>query len=490
MAILLVVHIAAPVWAAEDPVELAREKILECYATGEESVDLSDYSLSKAQMESLYNDMYYSNQLPWYANNYQYSYIESTGKVKAFTPKFLDENEYDRNLYERRVAEILAETVFPGMTQLEIALSVHDYLAVNAQYDETKTYYEGYDLLVRGTAVCNGYAEAYMDLLKRAGVECTYVVSEIMDHGWNQVKLGDDWYHVDVTWDDPSQDRQGNVEHTYFLLSDEAIGSLEKPHFAYEALHKSTDKTYDGEDFWDAAVGQVCFESADVYYFHKTVDNNHFICRQSKEEGRVLYQYDNGVTSGNTIYRYTTRGLSMAGDRLYFCDGEKVSSIAKDGTDLREEHKEPFAADYGILGCQLVGDTLRLTTWDLQGNFSYKTVELDNVEIHTHTYEKSQFVGSCDQRGGDQYTCNCGVTYKVEDATASGHDYETTGKQARGLFEPGWETQECRRCGDIVTTTSFPYLSEEFLSDWDNLRWILVGAGILVIILINAGKKK
>lgn len=489
LALLLALNIVPSVFAADDPLDLAKKKILEGYATGTATVDLSNYNLTKARLEKLYDELYYSNELPWYASNYQYSYTESTGIVQSFTPQFLDETQYDRALYEQKVAEILAETVLPGMTQLEIALSVHDYLAANFVYDETKTYYEGYDLLVRGTAVCNGYAEAYMELLKRSGVECHYVISEIMDHGWNQVKLGDHWYHVDVTWDDPIPNRQGNVEHTYFMLSDEKIGSLEKPHYAYEALHKSTDITYDGEDFWDGVSGQISYESADVYYYHKYADKTNFICRSEDGKESVLYQFDGGIIDGNTIYRYKTKGLSLVGDRLYFCSGSTVYSIDTTGGDIREEYAEEASASHGILGCQLTGNTLGITTWDLKETYEDKSVKLENVTVHTHTYEQDQVAGVCNQRGGTRYTCACGVSYTVEDVDAPGHDYEIENRQARGLFENGWETWTCTQCGDSYTETKYAFLSEEFLSDWNNLRWILLGA-VALLVIIGKGKKK
>lgn len=49
-----------------------------------------------------------------------------------------------------------------------------------------------------------------------------------MSHMWNLVKIGSDWYHTDVTWDDPlnsrnQADQYGIVYHDNFLISTAAL---------------------------------------------------------------------------------------------------------------------------------------------------------------------------------------------------------------------------------------------------------------------------
>ena len=39
-------------------------------------------------------------------------------------------------------------------------------------------------------------------------------------HIWNVVKLDNDWYQVDVTWDDPVGSSQEYIDHSYFNISD------------------------------------------------------------------------------------------------------------------------------------------------------------------------------------------------------------------------------------------------------------------------------
>ena len=485
--ILLFGLLAVSASAAEDPVELARQEILKGYERGSKSVDLSYYNLSSTQLKQLYEELYYGNQLPWYAYNYEYEYVKLTDKILQFKPILLDEETYDRALYERKVAEVLAETVHPGMSELQIALSVHDYLAANSCYDESKTYYEGYDLLVRGTAVCSGYAEAYMDILKRAGVECTYVISEAMDHGWNLVKIEGQWYHVDVTWDDPVQDRQGRVQHTFFLLSDEQIQSLEKPHYSWEALSVCTDKTYDGEDLWDKSLSQICYESADVRYYHAFDGENHTICREEQGSVQVLYTYDNQakipIENGNRVFKYETCGLSLMDGRLYFCNADTVYSIKTDGTDLRHEHKETFSERHGILSCYQREGVLKVTTWDLKDTYTHQQLQLEGVELHSHQYQEKLIPGDCAHAAVYEYTCQCGITYQIPGEPATGHSYETVERKWPGLLDGGEQTKVCSQCGDTVTQPLSGILSKERWTD--RKTWVQVIVAIFVIRLIT-----
>ena len=48
-----------------------------------------------------------------------------------------------------------------------------------------------------------------------------------MNHAWNLIKIDGEWYHIDVTWDDPTPDLLGRVNHVFFLISDDAIASSE-----------------------------------------------------------------------------------------------------------------------------------------------------------------------------------------------------------------------------------------------------------------------
>ena len=57
-------------------------------------------------------------------------------------------------------------------------------------------------------AVCQGYAETMKLFLDALGIEnkLVYGTGGGISHVWNLLCLDGDWYHMDVTWDDPLLD--------------------------------------------------------------------------------------------------------------------------------------------------------------------------------------------------------------------------------------------------------------------------------------------
>ena len=132
--------------------------------------------------------------------------------------------------------EILAEIIRDGMTDLEKEAAAYRWLVNNVNYDwshqdvleETdRRSYGPYGGLVNRAAVCLGYAASFQLLMDMSGVECVTVVGAAFnstgDHAWNMVRLGGEWYCVDVTWDANAREQFNEErEWRYFnLTSDE-----------------------------------------------------------------------------------------------------------------------------------------------------------------------------------------------------------------------------------------------------------------------------
>ncbi len=113
-------------------------------------------------------------------------------------------------------------------------LFVHDYLVHTTEYDTAGAdadkrgiWGTSYGCLVRGKAVCQGYAEAFKYIMNRLGIECGVTTGETDGerHAWNYVMADGEYYWIDVTWDDPisDDDTTDNLRYTYFLINDDML---------------------------------------------------------------------------------------------------------------------------------------------------------------------------------------------------------------------------------------------------------------------------
>lgn len=129
---------------------------------------------------------------------------------------------YDEEHYAELINEIIVmmPTTF---NNVERAVFVHEYFTANFEYDLNYSIYSGYEFLLYGTGVCQAYAEAYRDVMNTMGIECYIATSDSANHAWNVVKLGNEYYHVDCTWDDPLGNELGKSKHHYLLVSTETL---------------------------------------------------------------------------------------------------------------------------------------------------------------------------------------------------------------------------------------------------------------------------
>ena len=159
--------------------------------------------------------------------------------VYTWTPKYITNNQDElvemKSKFDAAVENALAG-INEDMSELDKALYFHDYIVKSNTYDYDNfmkknvpdVSHSAYGALVNRVSVCDGYALAYSYLLKRCGIETRLVTSSTMEHAWSAVKLGDDWYFVDCTGDDPVSgysnkeslsDRFDSVSHENFLMS-------------------------------------------------------------------------------------------------------------------------------------------------------------------------------------------------------------------------------------------------------------------------------
>lgn len=147
------------------------------------------------------------------------------GQVVSLEPTYVyDAQETARRQVATRAAVDTAVTLLAvdGLAPADQARAIHDYVARAATYDygaadlidagvddaRVAASQEAFGILVSGTAVCNGYAQAFKAIADAVGLPTVTVTGEAWSgvtsggHAWNRVLVDGSWLVVDVTWDD------------------------------------------------------------------------------------------------------------------------------------------------------------------------------------------------------------------------------------------------------------------------------------------------
>lgn len=492
--LLVAVMVLTTVPAHAEAMPTIEDKILESYRY-DIQVDVSECHVTEAQLKSAHTELFEAGLLPWYASGrYEYEYDTQTYQVLNFSPICLDKEAYDRTAYELRVAEILDYVVQDGMTQGQICLALYDALAVQYHYDENYTLNTGYDLLTGGTSMCNGYAEAYKELLTRVGIPCEIVTSEEMDHTWNLVCLGGNWYHVDVTWADPVPDIYGYVSHAYFLLTDEEISSGDDPHYGWVTERTCTDESFVNA-YWKSIDSQICYSDNTTSYHIREKDWTNYITARDVKTGEetVLHTVEvEYVDIGAGRYGYSHGGLSLWNDRLWFSGVDTVYSMNPDGSDVVKEFVYDASGNgKHIYGCRVANDTIYLTLRTHDDVYSAMEVPLEDSGYHKHSYTQEQIVPTCEAGGVTVHTCSCGLRVETDPVPPVEHDYVVEHEKKASFFSSGVCTRICDSCGNVDVEILPQIVFGDWLKEKGYRRPLLIALLLgVVIVLSRLGKKK
>lgn len=115
-----------------------------------------------------------------------------------------------------------------GMSDMEKILIVHDYIAANYEYDLSEASRTLDSMVLERKGVCQGYSYLFKYIMDRLEFDCVNVPSNACGHMWNKVKIGEDWYNIDVTSDDAVPNMASNIFHKYFLVNDAEIQALDQ----------------------------------------------------------------------------------------------------------------------------------------------------------------------------------------------------------------------------------------------------------------------
>lgn len=167
----------------------------------------------------------------------KYSYIlqpQNNGNYFVDTWQTSDEVKNAVEKINQRTENIIATV---PRTRVDKIKYIHDYLINNMEYNQSDDKNNGdiYGALIKGKAVCEGYAKAFKYFMDKLDVPCVIVLGKGEDeqgnsefHAWDYVQLDNgEWYAVDCTWDDPIIIGNGRVsdkvKYKYFLVGSDSF---------------------------------------------------------------------------------------------------------------------------------------------------------------------------------------------------------------------------------------------------------------------------
>lgn len=173
--------------------------------------------------------------------NPQYFFMNSAGNIGYNESNKTVALSMYENFKDGDIRKVATDTMFSrvGLWEKEILgnsdpvqqeKKAHDLICHKVIYEEGTFDQSCYSVFCGDRTVCAGYAQAFALIMNSIGIETLSVTSaqsfESEGHEWNQIKLFDTWYNIDLTWDDGEDGK--SVQYLYFNRSDEAIAEISR----------------------------------------------------------------------------------------------------------------------------------------------------------------------------------------------------------------------------------------------------------------------
>jgi len=203
-----------------------------------------NYSTCLDDVETLSNNQSILSNINSFIHPYNsFSSIETQydtlGKVVVSINKSYTEE--DIKVIDAEVKNIIDTKLTTSIDTRDLIKNIHDYIINITKYDSNRSDKKiinyksdiAYGPLFEGYGLCSGYTDAMALFLDYYKIPNFKVISE--NHIWNAVKVDGNWYHLDLTWDDPIEKSGKDIlEHTFFLIKTDKLLQLEKEQHIFD----------------------------------------------------------------------------------------------------------------------------------------------------------------------------------------------------------------------------------------------------------------
>lgn len=365
------------------------------------SISLRSYSLTVEQLKSILQELINSSPELFHVGK-QYQYYISGSVIDSLLPTYTctaEEYAARSAVYETEISALLS-LHSTNWSAAETVLFYHDYLALHYSYDLTEPYnYDAYSFLTEKTGVCQAYALTFTALMQRLDIECAYVQSEAMLHIWNVVQIDGEWYHIDITWDDPTPDRPGQVLHSLLLLSDSAMQAADHHSWVVQNKAVCSSTRYDNAAWRNVAV-PLAYSNQRWYGIDRTsgaIAAYNFA--NGAADSAVYTISDKWTTASGSTYVHKYAGLVASNSLLFFSTPtviqalDPISGMQTDVLSIDPQKGSIYGlwADGGRLYYTIASD------YSAAGEvFSLPIPELSvpDYSLNVHLYDRSGFLSS------------------------------------------------------------------------------------------------
>lgn len=155
---------------------------------------------------------------------------------KVYNAKPLDQRVTENVPTEVKeaITNVIKENITPEMSEYDKVKAIHDYIILTTEFDIenlnnnsiSDDSYTAKGVLINHLAVCQGYAETFKLIMTELNIGCHIITGKADNqlHAWNIVKIDNEWYQIDLTWDDPVADdtssETSSLIYNYFLVND------------------------------------------------------------------------------------------------------------------------------------------------------------------------------------------------------------------------------------------------------------------------------
>ena len=304
-------------------------------------VNMENTVLTQAEIRLVITAVKEDNpMLFWLTDKFGFSNTEGYTAIQLYSYEPPEKIKTMQNKLNKEVNKFINSVEY-GLDDFSLELLAHDYIIDRCKYDDdvkdsNDDYlaFTPYGAIVNGNAVCEGYAKAFSYLLSQLGIESKGIVGKGSQelHMWNAVKIEDNWYYTDISWDDGKE----YSRYDYFNITE---SQLKKDHTISKVYSKCSSDEVNGTNGVKAINFNFsvpeCDSTEENYYVKKTVHFTDLYSYQNDEMTNALYNAANNKEKYFHIYidpvyleyNGAVDQLFVSGDQLFFTYIDTVNSM-------------------------------------------------------------------------------------------------------------------------------------------------------------------